>query len=180
MVKGVIVMRAIMAIGILLALAVIGATYSGDSNGNTEGKSVQPQNKSLIIFNAIKSKGIAVEDAYTTNGSEIKEAFGLENSNIKDDELIAFVIFSYRTQDGHEKRIELTLDTIYTTFQAEPTIGGVLVMPYDPSRFSLGVGPNLIYTNRSYAQELALQGLPLVTHYNKLEIYTILSEVDES
>ena len=172
-------MRLIIAIGILLALAVIGATYSGDSNGNTEGKETLPQNKSLIIFNAIKSKGIAVEDAYTSNGSEIKEAFGLENSNIKDDELIAFIIFSYRTEDGVENKVALTLSAIYTALAAEPSLDGVLVMPYDPEKFSLGVGPNLIYTNRSYAQELALQGLPPVTHYNKLEIYTILSEVDE-
>jgi hypothetical protein len=172
-------MRVVIAIGALLALAVIGATYSGDSNGNTEGKPTQPQNKSLIIFNAIKSKGIAVEDAYTTNGSEIKKAFGLEDSHIASDATIAFVIFSYRTQDGVEKKVGLTLDAIYTAFQAEPSVDGVLVMPYDPSRLSLGVGPNMIYTNRSYAQELALQGLPPVTHYNKLEIYTVLSEVDE-
>lgn len=171
-------MRIIIAFVILLALAVIGVTYSGDSNGNTEGKPTQPQNKSLIIFNAIKSKGIAVEDAYTSDGSEIKKAFGLEDSNIASDATIAFVIFSYSKQDGVEKKVGLTLDTIYTTFQAEPSLDGVLVMPYDPKELSIGIGPNLIYSNRSYAKELALQGLSPVAHYNKLEIYTILSEVE--
>lgn len=173
-------MRIIIAFGILVALAVIGATYTENSKEGLEDAYKEPQNKSLIIFNAIKSKGIAIEDVYTSNGSEIKEAFGLEDSNIEDGSLIAFVIFSYSSKDGAEKKVRMTLDAIYAAFQAEPSIDGVLAMPYDPTEFSIGIGPNLIYTNRSYAQELALQGLPHVKHYNKLEIYTILSELYES
>jgi hypothetical protein len=172
-------MRITIAFGILIALAVIGATYTGGPEDSSDDQVKSPQNKSEIIFNAIKNKGIEVEDAYTSNGSEIKEAFGLDDSNIEDDSLIAFVIFRYSKQDGLDKKIELTLEAIYTAFQAEPSIEGVLVMPYDPSILSIGVGPNLIYTNRSHAQEVALQGLPPVKHYNKLEIYTILSDINE-
>jgi len=173
-------MRVIIILGILIALAVIGVTYTGDTEESLDDQVKLPQNKSLTIFNAIKNKGIDVENAYTTNGSEIKEAFGLEDSIIRDDETIAFIIFRYSKEEGVDKKIESTIHSIYTTFQVEPSIEGVLVMPYDTSTLSLGVGPNLIYANSSYAKEVAFQGLTLRKTYNKFEIYTILSEIDES
>jgi hypothetical protein len=174
MVKGVIVMRVVIVLGILLALAIIGATYSGGSNDNTESQPTKPQNKSLIIFNAIKNKGIAIEDAYTTNGSEAREAFGLADSIIKDDDEIAFVIFRYNETKGVDSKVESTLESISAAFLVEPSIDGVLVMPYDPEVFALGGATNMIYTNRSHFEGLALQNLPPRTIYNKLDFYTIL------
>ena len=172
-------MRIIIALGILIALAVIGVTYTDNSDNGSGDQSNRPQNKSEIIFNAIKKKGIEVEDAYTSNGSEIKKAFGLEDSNIGDDATIAFIIFRYSTSEGVDKKTQLVLEVIYTTLLAEPSIDGVLVMPYDSSVFVIGGGTNLVYTNRSHAQEMALQNLPLVKSYNSFDIYTIISEVNE-
>ena len=178
-------MRIIIVFGILLALAIIGAIYTENPENpespkeSLEDESKEPQNKSLIIFNAIRSKGIAIENAYTTNGSEIKEAFGLADSIIADDETIAFVIFRYSGTEGVDVKVGSTLEVISTTFLIEPSIDGVLVMPYDPEVFTLGGATNLIYTNRSHAEELALQNLPPRTIYNKLDFYTIISGLYE-
>jgi hypothetical protein len=174
MVKGVVVMRVIIAFVILLALAVIGANYTGSSGDSAGSESEEPQEKSKVIFNAIKNKGIAVEDAYTSNGSEIKEAFGLEDSEIADDKEIAFVIFRYSNAEGVDIRVQSTLEVMSTAFLLEPSIDGVLVMPYDPEVFTIGGGTNLIYTNRSHFEGLALQNLPPRTVYNQFDMYTIL------
>ncbi|MEE8403567.1 MAG: hypothetical protein V3R93_07425 [Candidatus Hydrothermarchaeaceae archaeon] len=155
---------------IILALLVIGAACMGGSDNSSEGRS-PPQNKSVIIFDAIEKTGIGVENVYTSNGSEIKKAFGLGDSHIEDDSLIAFIIFKYSTPEGIDKKLVLVLNTIYTTLSAEPSIDGVLVMPHDPSIWTGKV--SLIYTNRSYAEEVAAQNLPLIKFYNSFDIYMI-------
>ncbi|MBU2560086.1 hypothetical protein KKA03_04245 [archaeon] len=167
-------MRIIVIFVVLLALALIGATYTDTPKDGLNDAKGEPQNKSLIIFNAIKDNGIEIEDAYTTNGSEVKEAFGLEDSEIADEAEIAFVIFRYSDAEGVDIKVGSTLEIISTVFLAEPSIDGVLVMPYDPEVFALGGGTNLIYVNRSHLEGLALQNLPPRTIYNKLDFYTIL------
>lgn len=171
-------MRVIIVVGILIALAVIGATYTGSSDNSSddssESQSPPPQSKSKIIFDTIEKKGIEVENVYTSNGSEIKNAFGLEDSNVENNSTIAFIIFRYSTLEGIDKKLQLVLEAIYTTLSAEPSIDGVLVMPYDP--LSKTVRTSLIYTNRSYAQEVAAQNLSLRKFYNRFDIYIITSE----
>jgi hypothetical protein len=169
----------IIGVGVLVVLTVIGATYTDNSTSIPAEGPEEPQSKSLLIFNTLKEKGIAVENAYTTNGTEIKKAFGLEDSDISPNTTVAFVIFTYSSKDGVEKKVDLTLDVIYTALQVEPSIDGILVMPYDPDELTLGAGPNMIYANRSYAQELALQGVPAIARYNNFDMYTIISEVYE-
>lgn len=167
-------MRVIIIFGVLLALALIGATYTESPKGSLEDAQKEPQNKSLVIFNAIKDRGIAIEDAYTTSGSEIKEAFGLGDSIIADDGVNAFIIFRYSDAQGVDIKVASTLESISTAFVVEPSIDGVLVMPYDPEVFTLGGATNLIYTNRSHFEGLVLQKLPPRTIYNNLDFYTIL------
>ena len=168
----------LIGVGILVALTVMGATYTGDSGGISGEASEETQSRSLLIFNTLHNKGIKVENAYTTNGTEIKKAFGLADSKIKEDATVAFVIFTYSSRDGPEKKVDLTLDVIYTTLQVEPSIDGVLVWPYDPDVLTLGDGTNMVYTNRSYAQELALQGVPAIARYNNFDMYTIMTEIE--
>ena len=164
-------MRIVIAIGILIALAVIGANYTGSFDDSSESQSTPPQNKSEIIFHAIEEKGIKVEDVYTSNGSEIKEAFDLEDSNIEDNSMIAFIVFRYSIQEDIDEKLLSVLGVVYTALSAEPSIDGVLVMPYDPLD-STGRA-SLVYTNRSHAQEVAAQNLPLRNFYNRFDVYTI-------
>lgn len=165
-----------------MALTVIVATYSEDFGGSSTNDSIsepfQVQDspaKSAVIFDALKRNGINVTDVYTSNGSEIKKAFGMDDSNIDNASTIAFVIFGYSAPDGVDKKLLLVLNTIYIALSVEPSIDGVLVMPYDPAIWNSRT--SLLYTNRSHAQELAAQKLPLRVFYNELDIYLITSEV---
>lgn len=161
---------------ILMALAVIGAACMGSSDNSSESQSPLPQGKSEIIFDALKKEGIKAEDVYTSNGSEIKKAFGLEDSNIEDDSMIAFIIFRYSIPEGVDAKLLSVLDVIYTTLLVEPSIDGVLVMPHDPS--DITGRTSLIYTNRSYAREVAAQNLSLRKFYNSFDVYVITSGVE--
>ncbi len=160
----------------LISLAVVSAACIGSSNDSSEDQSLKSQNKSDIIFYAIQKKGIEVEEVYTSNGSEVKKAFVLEDSKIEDNSTIAFIIFRYSASQGVDKKLQSVLDVIYATLAAEPSIDGILVMPYDPSQTADRT--NLIYTNRSHAREVALQNLPLRKFYNSFNVYAAVSELN--
>lgn len=171
-------MRSTILAAAVIALAAVGVIYTWDSgNGTDDSIESQPtasQDIPGIIFYTIRGGGIDVEEVHITNGSEIKKAFDLSDSNIEDSSKIAFIIFRYSAAEGADRKADQALATIYAALAAEPSIDGVMVMPYDPTDATGRT--SMVYTNRSYALEVAVQNLTLRKFYNSFDVYAITRE----
>lgn len=169
-------MKFVIIFGAIMVLAAAGAFFQGGPGSGADAGQEAPKDKSELIFDAVKKKGVQVERSLVSNGTEIKKAMEIEDLGIDDNSTVSFLIIRYSNQEGIDIKLLSVITAIYTTLAVEPSIDGVFVMPYDP--FVRESKVNLIYTNRSYSEKVASQKLPLRKFFNSFDVYTITRDLN--
>lgn len=112
-----------------------------------ESQKEEKKSSADLIASALSKKGIFVEEILITTGSEASKAFDAEILGSK----IALVMFRI-SGGGAEEKLEEYVTAVYTTFDADPTLEGV--MAFDVNFAETSGTALIIYANRTSAERV--------------------------
>lgn len=112
-----------------------------------ESQKEEKKSSAELIASALSKKGIFVEEILITTGSEASKAFDTEILGSK----IALVMFRI-PGGGAEEKLKGYVTAVYTTFDADPTLEGV--MAFDVNFAEASGTALIIYANRTSAERL--------------------------
>ncbi len=150
---------------LIVALLVFGFVQPELKSKKTE----QASGSKEIVKNALDKADVLVEDVLITTGSEAAIAFNVTEVKIPEKDKIAIVMFrmprkKYEEEDSLSEYVKI----INVTLHAEPSIQGV--MAFDTRLASFFGTAQIVYANRSHAENLLRQNLSGEEFINRVTV----------